>query len=63
MLKLSLKKIGVASIAGLIFGATSVYAADFNFTFAHVLTNGRRKKGRVEMSQAASVAYRKREGI
>lgn len=39
MLKLSLKKIGVASIAGLIFGATSVYAADFNFTFAHVLTD------------------------
>lgn len=39
MLKTSLRKIGMLSVAGMmIAGATTVYAADFNFTFAHVLT-------------------------
>lgn len=37
MFNVSLKRIGTIAIAGLLSGG-SVYAAEFNFTFAHVLT-------------------------
>lgn len=39
MFKLTLKKTLAASITGLLLSATPVHAADFNFTFAHVLTD------------------------
>lgn len=38
MTTFSFKKIGLASIAGLMLSASAAYAAEYNFTFAHVLT-------------------------